>query len=123
MNEHIFTLCFVVVVIWLLKQWQWIGFLSRKHKTTPSIKSKVHSWLSDLLQNHWIPREDYDRRLREYHYALKRLTEVEGVYSELLMAVENKHPGETRHQTALRYIHEAETTSCDMVGGSEIYKV
>lgn len=29
-------------------------------------------------------------------------------YSELLMAVERKFPGESRHQTALRYIREAE---------------
>lgn len=29
-------------------------------------------------------------------------------YSELLMAVERKFPDETRHQTALRYIREAE---------------
>jgi hypothetical protein len=29
-------------------------------------------------------------------------------YFELIMAVETKYPGETRHQTALRYIAEAE---------------
>ena len=29
-------------------------------------------------------------------------------YTELLMAVESKYPGETRHDTALRYIKEAE---------------
>ena len=29
-------------------------------------------------------------------------------YLELIMAVARKHPGETRHQTALRYIQEAE---------------
>jgi hypothetical protein len=33
-------------------------------------------------------------------------------YNELLMAVENKYEGETRHQTALRYIQEAER-SCN----------
>lgn len=32
-------------------------------------------------------------------------------YNELLHAVESKHGGETRHQTALRYIQEAETAA------------
>ena len=37
------------------------------------------------------------------------------LYHELLYAVGNKHPGETRHQTALRYIQQAERGSgqCD----------
>ena len=30
-------------------------------------------------------------------------------YDELIMAVESKYPGESRHMTALRYIREAET--------------
>ena len=36
-------------------------------------------------------------------------------YNELLMAVWQKHPGETRHETALRYITQAEqrTTTAD----------
>ena len=29
-------------------------------------------------------------------------------YQELIMAVEKKYPGESRHATALRYIREAE---------------
>lgn len=32
-------------------------------------------------------------------------------YQELIMAVGNKHEGETRHETALRYILEAERGS------------
>ena len=32
-------------------------------------------------------------------------------YHELLYAVGNKHPGETRHQTALRYIQQAEAST------------
>ncbi len=31
------------------------------------------------------------------------------LYEELLFSVGNKHPGETRHQTALRYIRQAES--------------
>lgn len=33
---------------------------------------------------------------------------IELQYFELIMAVERKFPDETRHQTALRYIREAE---------------
>ena len=33
------------------------------------------------------------------------------LYNELLFAVGNKYPQESRHQTALRYIRQAET--CD----------
>ena len=36
---------------------------------------------------------------------------VEHLYNELLFAVGNKYPGETRHQTALRYIRQAESHS------------
>ncbi len=32
------------------------------------------------------------------------------LYNELIMAVETKHEGETRHQTALRYIK-----ACEMI--------
>ena len=33
------------------------------------------------------------------------------LYNELLFAVGKKHPNETRHQTALRYLKQAEATS------------
>ena len=39
---------------------------------------------------------------------LRRLYEVEGRYHELLYAVGNKYEGESRHQTALRHIQQAE---------------
>lgn len=38
----------------------------------------------------------------------KELERVRGLYNELLFAVGRKYPGETRHQTALRYIQQAE---------------
>lgn len=37
-------------------------------------------------------------------------------YYELLLAVQTKHPGESRHQTALRYIRDRETISSDTAG-------
>jgi hypothetical protein len=41
------------------------------------------------------------------------LSELEAKYQELLGAVESKHEGETRHQTALRYITERETRNAE----------
>ena len=38
----------------------------------------------------------------------QQLIKVQASYSELIMAVEKKYPGESRHATALRYIQEAE---------------
>jgi len=39
---------------------------------------------------------------------IEKLEEREGQYQELLMAVQNKIPGESRHETALRIIQESE---------------
>ena len=37
-----------------------------------------------------------------------RVAELEEQYGELIFAVATKYPDETRHQTALRYIQQAE---------------
>jgi len=42
------------------------------------------------------------------HSTVREQTRVIGLYNELLYAVARKHPNETRHQTALRYIQQAE---------------
>ena len=55
--------------------------------------------LEDTLSHVW-----HDQAAAE----LRRLHEVEGRYHELLYAVGNKYEGESRHQTALRYIQQAE---------------
>ena len=39
---------------------------------------------------------------------LKQLHEIDRKYDELIMAVQSKFPGETRHETALRYIKDRE---------------
>ena len=44
---------------------------------------------------------------------LKRSKEIFQLYSELIYAVERKFPNETRHETALRYIREAENKVCE----------
>lgn len=39
--------------------------------------------------------------------------ELRAKYHELLYAVANKYPNETRHETALRYIRQAETITSE----------
>lgn len=55
----------------------------------------------------WVETADkfYDARIKELEADLWAVREA---YNELIMAVGKKHPGETRHQTALRYIQQAE---------------
>ena len=45
--------------------------------------------------------------------ARARESELCRLYQELLFAVAKKHPGETRHATALRYIRQAEAPVVD----------
>lgn len=47
-------------------------------------------------------------RVAEAQTDAAELARLRGLYEELLFAVGNKYPGETRHQTALRYIQQAE---------------
>lgn len=44
-----------------------------------------------------------------FHEMQERAERAEAKYDELLMAVQRKFPGETRHETALKYIRDAET--------------
>ena len=60
--------------------------------------------LADELETAWKDMEG----CAEFAAELRRLHEVEGRYHELLYAVGNKYEGESRHQTALRYIQQAE---------------
>lgn len=43
----------------------------------------------------------------------KENAELKRDYNELIMAVERKFMGETRHETALRYIREVESRKVD----------
>jgi hypothetical protein len=51
----------------------------------------------------------YTRALEEYCDWLVQPAPVQELYNELLFAVARVHPNETRHQTALRYIQQAES--------------
>lgn len=60
----------------------------------------------------------YDKLLLEYRAgsepeltkAEERIKTLQADYNELIMGVENKYPGETRHQTAYRFITERGST-------------
>lgn len=59
--------------------------------------------------------DEYARAFRDGWLACKRgdaeppaVPDIEAKYAELLYAVECKWPGESRHETALRYIRERE---------------
>jgi uncharacterized protein YjiS (DUF1127 family) len=47
-------------------------------------------------------------RLQEINNELQEMSSIRALYDELIMAVARKFPGESRHQTALKYIREIE---------------
>ena len=62
----------------------------------------------DVSGDYLVVKRDYfDSELRKWQEKQTENQE-ENKYNELIMAVETKCPGETRHQTALRYIRQAE---------------
>jgi hypothetical protein len=56
------------------------------------------------------PINYFDEIVKEYN----RLKEIERKYTELIYQVESKFPMETRHETALRYIKNAEKSSSNI---------
>ena len=53
-------------------------------------------------------KKDYHDMKDERDELRKRIVTLESSYNELIMTVEKKFEGETRHETALRYIQSAE---------------
>ena len=52
----------------------------------------------------------------------ERVVKVEEKYQELIMAVEKKYEGETRHETVLKYIRRAESNDYGEAGNSSLDK-
>lgn len=50
------------------------------------------------------------------------LDAIRAPYWELLYAVAQKHPGETRHETALRYIRQAESLGRGEMAGMPLHR-
>jgi hypothetical protein len=66
------------------------------------------------LNKGWQGAASKSYTTEEINEVLKEEIErLRGNYKELLMAVARKFPNETRHQTALRYIHAAEVAELD----------
>lgn len=70
----------------------------------------------DTLHEH--TKMQYDKKIPAGHVivdavdrakVLKRIKELESKYNELLYAVAQKFPNESRHETALRYINDRES--------------
>ena len=61
--------------------------------------------LSRLLGNASLT---HDLRIEAINKLMARNAELAGKYDQLIYAVSLKHEGETRHETALRYIRERE---------------
>ncbi len=67
-----------------------------------SINPTKTNWGEDCAEN---LASDIEAVLNE----LDKLQERSDRYYELIMCVETKHPNETRHETAVRYIRQRET--------------
>ena len=56
-----------------------------------------------------------------YWFLNERPNDYRVRYHELLFSVSRKYSGETRHETALRYIHERENPMLEVKGGVQTY--
>lgn len=86
--------------------------------------------MTDPLEQERVMNPETDKKiepmpyleLAEKYLALEaKLSKMEDDYHELLLAVVNKHEGETRHETALRYIteHENRPATESLAGGDD----
>lgn len=105
-----------------------IGFYWFKHEETQrwrptevffgkeNVLCAYHTWTSGFFGHDKIDSnssvysvvEDFDGEWYGPVEDPKRMTETEKNYHELIMSVARIFPDETRHETALRYIQEAE---------------
>jgi hypothetical protein len=75
----------------------------------PVIESEHRAWREAWDSDPLLGMSFEDWQWRRLVLFRKRLEAAETNYNELLFAVENKHEGESRHETALRYIRETES--------------
>jgi hypothetical protein len=60
----------------------------------------------ERLKQGW--RSESDKFIAELRDAYAKVERLQGLYNDLLYQVEQKHPDETRHETARRLIREAQ---------------
>jgi Cft2 family RNA processing exonuclease len=61
--------------------------------------------------------------LKELFDSDEHIKVLEGKYNELIFAVHNKYPNESRHETTLRYIRNAENPTDNMVHQAVLVEV
>lgn len=70
--------------------------------------ARLTAELADERQSREINRAVATAALDERDALRARLAGAEAKYADLIFRVGEKHPGETRHETACRYIEQAE---------------
>ena len=88
-----------------------IGDVAFQHLFCTSKDKPVPDWVRDGLPRMYHLLDSHSAMMDELALAIQQ-------YNELLMAVARVFPGETRHETALRYIREAEE---DCMGHTEFH--
>lgn len=85
------------------------GILSRyENKFNFDFKAAERSWGKKAGMENFL-REEFSSAIKQAIKTREReISEESNKYHELIMAVAKKYPGETRHQTAIRYIQERE---------------
>ena len=81
---------------------------SSRPPCTCGIDAHADAWKAQLQAERGVSGDLAIELQRERRERAADRTRLEA-YNELIYAVATKHTGETRHQTALRYIREAET--------------
>ena len=90
------------------------GEFVRKHQL--AVESLTEKQLAQAIRQA-VSSGDFVRHVRPdgaqsvVYLPGREVEELRAKYHELVFAVSRKHDGETRHDTALRYIREAEETS------------
>lgn len=81
-----------------------------------ALKAKVAKLVAQLRDSCDEARSDPERHANGCPIAAAltaRVAKLEAKYHELIFAVDNKYTGETRHETALRYIRRAAAAHSD----------
>jgi hypothetical protein len=79
--------------------------IEANQRTNRTILTRIHRNEMELKK--------LESRFESMTRLIAEMAEIESKYMELLYAVASKFPGESRHQTALRYIRERETVTAD----------
>ena len=78
-----------------------VGDIAFQHLFCTSKNKELPDWVKDGLPDMYHLLSEIEDLKLELGLSIR-------LHNELLMAVVRKFPGETRHETALRYIREAE---------------